>query len=144
MTTKQLPYGPVNVELFQRVKEKILQAPEQFDMGGWGWPQDDAAPECGTVCCIGGWAMLLAYPDDKTLQLDLARGNFTYNNILDPLKVRVPALGEPSGCASRIFYTNNWPTDFRRRYVYAQSPQERAQAAADYIDYICGKEEKDI
>lgn len=48
----------MNVELLQKVKEKILAEPSAVDMDLWSSPS--SSTPCGTVACIGGWALLLA------------------------------------------------------------------------------------
>lgn len=43
------------VEKLLKVKEQILQEPEQFDMYLWGYDYDT---HCSTACCIAGWLVL--------------------------------------------------------------------------------------
>jgi hypothetical protein len=135
--TSRLPYGAVNVELFQRVKEQILKEPTSFDMCEWGIPAKDHCDRrndtpCGSVCCIGGWAMLLVGAGDSGILSALARGQLRYDNRRDPLNL---------GYFGRsVFYVREWPAAFMFGYNLAVTDQERAQAAADYIDWICGTE----
>ncbi|AMS02635.1 hypothetical protein BJD55_gp131 [Gordonia phage Yvonnetastic] len=45
----------LNIELAERILEQITEHPETHDQSHWG-----EVRECGTVCCIAGWAILLS------------------------------------------------------------------------------------
>lgn len=46
----------MNTELGRKVLAHVTARRDQFDMTVWG----DRDPECGTVACLAGWAMLLS------------------------------------------------------------------------------------
>ena len=50
----------MNVELIRRIADAIEKHPELYDQADWGNNDLDLEPEfgdeCGTPCCIGGWA----------------------------------------------------------------------------------------
>jgi hypothetical protein len=45
-----------NRELADRIIEQIETHPEQWDQGNWS----TFSSECGTVCCVAGWACELS------------------------------------------------------------------------------------
>ena len=45
----------LNLPLAKAVLDKIVSEPESHDQGNWAYKT-----ECGTVCCIAGWTMLLS------------------------------------------------------------------------------------
>lgn len=49
----------VNEAMFGRIADQIEQHPDQYNQQDWD------KSECGTVCCIGGWALMLAATPDK-------------------------------------------------------------------------------
>lgn len=124
------PYGEVNVDLFQKVKEKILEEPRRFDMSVWGnhvpLLPPETYPPCGTVACIAGWALLLESGAE-------AKG-FDFCSPVKAAKV----LALPLERRGEVFHAERWPDSFRARYQVAANPAEQAQVAADFIDYICG------
>lgn len=46
----------MNADLGRKVLDHVTAHREQFDMSDFG----HIDPECGTVCCLGGWAMVLS------------------------------------------------------------------------------------
>ncbi len=64
----------MNTELLLEVKKAILENPDHFDMGDWGFEDDEVDSkgpiDCGTTCCISGWASWIAdpknWPDNST------------------------------------------------------------------------------
>lgn len=47
----------LNSELMHQVADAIEAFPELFNMGDWA-----QASECGTTCCVAGWAVKIARP----------------------------------------------------------------------------------
>lgn len=60
----------VNEAMFGRIADQIEQHPDWYDQQDWDLSQ------CGTVCCIGGWAIVLAATPDKhaAARADTAEG----------------------------------------------------------------------
>lgn len=135
----ELPYGPVNVELFQKVKAFILEEPRRLNMIAWmeTWTDKDVEkynelPPCGTTMCIAGTAYLLSVADKITKQtVENHQRKFTQ-------KAAADFLGLDYNQSENIFHLYLWPEEFAKRYNNTNNAQERAQATADYIDYICG------
>lgn len=46
---------PLNLELLEKVRDKITQNPERHDQNNWG----SKTEQCGTTHCIAGWAAAL-------------------------------------------------------------------------------------
>lgn len=154
-----LPYGEVNVGLFQKIKAKILEEPRSFNMRSWGWHltkdalkaiEDILPPEkqplCGTSACIAGWALAIDHTE---------KGNSLVGFDFDqPAKAaRLLGLAPDSlpedqlirrfadnSSWPAIFDNDNWPEPFKQRYKEACDDQaECAKIAAEFIDYICGE-----
>src|SRR5689334_3520416 len=105
----------MNVRLLRKIQKHILAVPQRFDMTVWasdgltpgmeriydpwgaGVEIKDTVPECGTVCCIGGWAETLTGTDDADA-----------------------ALGLRWDQSERLFYCSQWPPSFKRRYDKAK------------------------
>jgi hypothetical protein len=51
----------MNTQLLQKVKQNILDHPDQFYMGGFfsAYTANGKAGGCGTAACIAGWAVYL-------------------------------------------------------------------------------------
>lgn len=45
----------VNVELFRKIRDRIAQYPESFDMNNWEAVGEGTG--CGTTRCVAGWAL---------------------------------------------------------------------------------------
>ena len=70
--------GQLNIELFEKIREKIVTTPESYDQGTFGRRDRDAP--CGTAACIAGWACVLSGAmDPETLYRTSAR---------DPMEVQ--------------------------------------------------------
>jgi hypothetical protein len=52
----------MNIPLLKQVRERIVNDPDHFSM-----EHGIEVSDCGTVCCIAGWAVLLADPDTQKL-----------------------------------------------------------------------------
>lgn len=141
-TKKELPFGEVNVELFQEVKRKILAEPEAFDMSQFGAvcgvkgyvnPKNikhRIYPKCGTAACIFGWANALDHlKTHNTLRTCDIDDGVKAANLLG-ISVRY-------GDWDSVVLSDYWPAPYRERYNRAKTLKEAARVAADYIDYIC-------
>lgn len=62
----------INVRLFRRIQKMISEYPQAFDMGTWDGkagkehgvtmgfdPKTMKEPNCGSACCVAGWAVTL-------------------------------------------------------------------------------------
>jgi hypothetical protein len=123
----------MNVELLQRVKAHILEDPNRYDQ--WIWivdglvpgeklvPAGRIVPECGTVACIAGWAIILGNPHSNT---DLP-GSWSF--FIEHKATEL--LGISDSQASMLF---DGGLLFEDAVKGAKSLQDLAQAAARHID----------
>lgn len=49
-----------DVELFQKIRDKVRSDPLSLQMGTWIDRRPDGPPLCGMAACIGGWAVYLS------------------------------------------------------------------------------------
>lgn len=108
----------LNVELLRRVQRHIRREPESFDMLFWIFERG-----CGTVACIGGWAVLLS-------------GGTHSSGIERDARDARRALGLNLGAGDRLLFLTDWPDPFQREYRGARTPSERAEVACRYIDHF--------
>ena len=125
----------MNIELLQRVRDHILEDPRRLNMHEWiinvskkhanTW--NHRYPPCGTIACIAGWTILLAYPEKKQ------------EYISNPEQVAANILQIDDRQARELFYIGQWPVDYQKRYLGECTLKEMAQAAAGRIDLFIDK-----
>lgn len=129
----------MNKALLTKVAKAIVAEADHFDMGDWlmidkdslamvtSVPGKDETLSCNTTMCIAGWAVALTPNRYRKHQLgpDCAQ---------DLLKIT-----EYEG--QILFYVDDWPDDLKKRYTNAESNRERAQVAADRIQWFIENEE---
>ena len=130
----------MNVELMERIAKKLDSLPdEKFNMGNWGrriGSIDDpavvcpeTANECGTSCCIGGWALV-----DKGYCV--SPGGNVYSSV-DEQGWGINYLGEAEEMAAklldldhdeaqRLFFEGGWPVQFQGPLAQTASPKQGA------------------
>jgi len=107
----------MNVELLRKIKDKILEQPEGFQMEGW---------HCGTAHCIAGWAQILSgYKEssffcefDATEALGLPQSGPRHDIIL---------------ARDRLFHDVHWPEQFKEPCLTAG---QYAKQAAKRIEFF--------
>jgi hypothetical protein len=149
----------MNVEKLRAVKDAILAEPRKFDMGVFFQWSPDTAP-CGTTGCIAGWAMqhemqilgkdffssekFLDSVMSKKKELSLKYG-LEYPEEVDYAELGQAILELTSEQARELFYDENWPEEFRERWIdtwdnsghdHAAFRKQLAQIAADRIEYM--------
>lgn len=87
----------MNVELLQKVKEKILAEPTAVNMDDWCFSSNKTP--CGTVACIAGWACVLSevkdhFRDEAPIFLKLNRIN-----------------------SGNLFYISQWPEELYEKLI---------------------------
>lgn len=124
----------MNVELLQKVKEKILEEPLQFAMEEYFTPEvygmdapREKIPNCGTAACIAGWVLTL-HTGKNPRELWLA------DIPISSRAARLLGLTWEEG--DRLFILSGWPFSFGKRYRNAKTPQEQAQIAAERIEHF--------
>lgn len=123
----------MNIELLRRIKQQILQNPELYDQDSW--VNVHRKTECGTACCIAGWAC----------QLDDIRKFKSLINEIESYKT--PGFSIRGTARNLLDLTQNqdtelfiyWPASYKKRYIYANNARERAAIGAEYIDYFVKK-----
>jgi hypothetical protein len=123
----------MNIELLERVKERILAEPEHFHMANWAIEVDEhnlGEPWCRTTFCIGGWAAVLTgkvKTRDEMFEMIAEQ----YGNGSD---LFVEILGTPN---SALFFASRWPYKFQRRYNDLRGGKDHiglANLAGEVID----------
>lgn len=125
----------MNTKLLLRVKNRILKEPAQFIMadgistraGDGDLPRK--IPNCGTACCIAGWAVTLAA---KKLPKNIkSKSWFGY------VEKRAQNILELNAYQrAGLFYLTHWPLHYRTAWKAASTLEGRAQIAADRIDHF--------
>ena len=103
----------MNKEPLLRVREEILAHPELLDMREW----------CGTPCCIAGH-----------LAKESNHPGYTF-------ALATEILGLDEGEAYNLFISSFWPKPLLTRHINAENPAERAQVAAEAIDWFISEYE---
>lgn len=116
----------MNTELLLKVKSAILAEPLKFDMTDWFTP--DSESPCGTAACIAGHAVAIS--------IGAASLNEGQRYWVDELVSIAEILGCHWEQKDRLCYVPQWPLNFQSRYQFADSRQERANIAADRIDFF--------
>lgn len=140
-TTKTKPRNPkLNVRLLRRIQKHILEEPLRFLMRTQlmkrtpgaviatdDWRERQQVPECGTVACIAGWALLLSHQP--------IRENSPWGSVRSRA---AKILGLPPTVVDNdeLFQVWGWPEKFRARYREATLPRTRAKIAADRIEHL--------
>lgn len=139
----------MNVKLMERIAKKLDSLPdEKFNMGNWakrrGSKEDgpetvcpEIANECGTSCCIGGWALV-----DKGYCV--SPGGHVYSSV-DEQGWGINYLGEAEEMAAdlldldyneaqSLFFEGNWPVQFRGPLGQTASPKQGAARIRHMIE----------
>ncbi len=119
----------MNIELLEKVKERIRNEPTHFDMADWfrNNPDNmraraqDGFGGCGTAACIAGWCCIAAHKGNEkdlgdiinALILGAGNGSAEYR--------ATQLLDITPGQAHCLFYSNKWPNPFYREYTEAQT-----------------------
>lgn len=128
-TATRPPKG-INVKLLLAVKRAILEEPRRINMDiSIKRKTTGAAPRCGTVGCIAGWALVLDALSKRPHKamtrpvmgevlrgLDKAWDSSVLPNAEELLRLTVSQ-------ADRLFYVWNWPASLRIPYRAAQFEQ---------------------
>lgn len=110
---------PINVELLQRIQGQIRSDPASLYMAEY---------QCGTACCIAGWALQLS-------------GEEVYGPAGLPGLRAADLLGLDPLQARNLFLVENWPVDLHNRYYaphggFVDTLRARAVIACELIDRV--------
>ena len=110
-------------------------------------------PICKTTACIAGWANVLASLDRGAEHLEQEVSDMSRaRRWLEIGEGRGLSCSEKFALGLRLFLIpqfydktggKGWPEPYASRYLKAHSAQEAAQAAADYLDFVCGFTEEE-
>jgi hypothetical protein len=107
----------INIDLFQKVKEAILEEPQRLGMGDWiagpsSFYHVKQKPRCGTVACIAGWAAIVAHRERYQASIPLAAEKAKFR----PWENAIRELNLPPGDDNKLFYHSSWPHPFLEQY----------------------------
>lgn len=108
-----------HIDRLLKVKEQILKEAKLFSMAAWS-----RQSECGTIRCIGGWALHFAIREGDIAIDDIEGYSCPFSS----------PLGLGSSETETLFFTEEWPSEMETAYEAAKSNEERAQIAAKRID----------
>lgn len=123
----------MNTKLLNQVAEAILDEPRKFNMDDFVMPSDKSP--CGTACCIGGHAIAIAYRYKK-----LSDVRQIYDRGCTISSAAKAALKLVGFGAENLFYTLNWPTEFKEAYDKSKSFAVRAEIAFWRIQHFIATE----
>lgn len=83
------------------------------------------APPCGTIACIAGWTVSLAYPE--VVQTAKTECITWYGRA-------IAALNITEEQAQHLFYPNRWLEPFRSAYPKCKTQRQRARLVAKVIN----------
>ncbi len=147
----------MNTKLLQKVKQHILENPARLRMnnwvtnakiiagdgtlttinnnefcflgGGWGEPDTQPIPDCGTVGCIAGWTVIIG---DNIEPTELG----TISGITERAK---ELLRISSDQAEELFYVDDWNISDETAYRKAKTQEARAKIVGRVIDSFSKK-----
>jgi len=124
----------LNTELLRKVRDQIEREPRQFCMSHFYATAEDIdddiateIPNCGTAACIAGWAFALSkYLNPKDAGGLVNSPEFRARDLL--------GLGLKG--YTNLFYSDDWPDEFRVDFSEAATPEARAAVAVRLLDEI--------
>lgn len=129
--------SPLNIELFQKVRNRIATIPESYDQSKWCTDSQEAPG--GTAACLAGETIICAAPSVKAgikRLRDLAEGDgdgvpFEAARLLG---LPAPVYTHPYNESALLFFAHayGWPEPFRTQFLEG----EEAEAAVALIDHI--------
>jgi hypothetical protein len=116
----------VNIELLEKIKQRILRAPQKFRMDEW---------DCGTAMCIAGLACAM----DRHRPKAMWKQDYYFSPQLHA--ARLLGFGKPDWAdrtprGNRLFFVDYWPDSFRDRFRAARLRKTKARIAAERIDHF--------
>jgi hypothetical protein len=120
----------MNIKLLNQIKEAITNEPRQFVMENFFYV-DEHIPNCGTACCIAGWAIAIHNNCNPVTAHSIAAKKLNYYDAQAEEILNIPIdLGRS------LFYIERWPMQFNYRWRFATDAVERAKIACDRIDHF--------
>jgi hypothetical protein len=128
----------MNVKLLRKIQKHILAEPARYEQnaiitigapGAMCVAANRLYPQCGTIACIGGWAILLT----AKRRLKTSRYSLNYLTLGKLLGVKKSQIAK---LVSYTDYATEWPDHFADKYNQAETPKARARIAAQRIDHF--------
>lgn len=130
----------MNTVLFQQIKEQVLAEPKSLCMRFFCRFQKPTEKACGTVGCIGGWAMLLMGMK-KPLKAYRDWANADGGSevpMIDEDKVAAALLDIPKSEANLLFYFYSHIADESNPYSdLAEKLRHHREGTVAYAKVVC-------
>lgn len=113
----------MNVELLRKVQERIKAEPHLFQM-----PKLFHETDCGTACCIWGWAMAIE---------GIASDNHEFYSRTTPTAERLFDISDDQ--VSPLIQSDEWPQPFWSEFIEAEEANDKiaqAEIACRRIDHF--------
>jgi hypothetical protein len=121
----------MNKELLLQVAAAIETSPKHFDMDDYFIETD-----CGTTACIAGWAAFI-HSKRKNFNLFIARNNSFYVSKIVKKVESAIGIKQDSDKYDTLVLDEEWlRPDLAKKYQTAQTNEEKASAAAEYVRWF--------
>ncbi len=121
----------MNVELLRKVAKFVVENPSQFTMAKF---------YCDGRACIATLAVFLNRANGKTLKETM--DNETIHLVAwQAAKLLFNETSVLNGLSYQLFYTANWPENFKNAFHAAETEGIRAKVAGEYIHWFINEHE---
>lgn len=147
MTTKKQQPSTLNIELFKKIRQRIIDIPASYNQRNW--IEDEPTAPCGTTACLAGEAIICASVNVKAgirRLRRLADTNSSDNPKINPLfyDSKVPQVaGKLLGMTPQEQLIFNgprgaeWPQPWRGRWLKATGDRDaEREVALSLLDRI--------
>lgn len=126
----------MNIPLLLQIADRISKHPEKFRMESWvsdngmGTDHGIDIAECGTACCIAGWACALSG------NAELLAEPIIVDEGLRILRAAEEALQIDYGVSHKLVSAEWWPSPFNGEYKEAKTQEAKAEVAVRRIHHL--------
>lgn len=132
----------MNIQLIRQIQRKIKEEPRCLNMVAWisqvgkGTETQALAPDCGTIACLAGWAIILSGRLSEVWDLTIIDRDSMYFKLAGDL------LGLTPEQSRQVFLLSGWPEAFKQEWSEADGPQDldcltkRAEVAYRRLDFL--------
>lgn len=118
----------LNIELLKKVRDRIAQEPDRFDMCNWVTTDTEDSDGCGTAACIAGWAFVIHRKLEESPEEWFSR--FDEYEVQCILGLKSDSIG------SGLFHTKYWPEPYRSEYRDAADHAAESAVAVRLLDAV--------
>jgi hypothetical protein len=124
-----------NRRLLLKTAKRIEKIPESYDQKHWA--TDSSSSPCGTAACLAG-ELIICSARSVRAGVTLLRNRYTLPDFISTPHMASKLAGLTEEEANKLFPedVDEWPAQFRKRYVTAKTKQDRANAAAALLRYL--------